>query len=603
MVIFAVKIQFLMGIQDLLSTKVREVVQSLYQVELPSVEIQTTRKEFEGDLTVVIFPMLKFIKGNPQQIGESLGEALVQQMPEVSGFNVIKGFLNLEFSNEYFLKAFGEMMATPNYGWVKPAEGAPAVMVEYSSPNTNKPLHLGHIRNNLLGYSVAEILKAAGNKVYKTQIINDRGIHICKSMLAWQKFGNGETPETTGLKGDKLVGNYYVAFDKAYKAEVEALVQDGMEKKDAEKQAPILLEAQEMLRKWEAGDPEVVSLWRQMNGWVYEGFKETYQKLGVDFDSMYYESNTYLLGKDVVNQGLEKGVFYKKEDGSVWIDLTEEGLDEKIVLRADGTAVYMTQDIGTAIQRVKDHPDITGMVYTVGNEQDYHFKVLFLILKKLGFPWADRLYHLSYGMVDLPSGKMKSREGTVVDADDLVQEMAETAGEISEDLGKLEGFTEEEKLKLYHDIGLGALKYYILKVDPKKRILFDPKESIDFQGNTGPFIQYTHARIQSILRKSGGLAQAELGGYDLNKRERELVKLLLSYPDVVRQAADQYSPAIIANYVYELVKEFNSFYQNVSILGAEMEEERIFRVKLSSITAEVIASSLSLLGIQAPERM
>ncbi|TRZ44194.1 arginine--tRNA ligase [Robertkochia solimangrovi] len=592
-----------MLIQEKLNTAVKKAVKEIYQLELPSVEIQATRKEFEGDLTVVIFPMLKFIKGNPQQIGETLGTVLTEQVDEVTGFNVVKGFLNLVIADAYYKDSFDEIRNISEYGYVVPEHGSKAVMVEYSSPNTNKPLHLGHIRNNLLGYSVAEILKASGKRVYKTQIINDRGIHICKSMLAWQRFGNGETPESTGLKGDKLVGNYYVAFDKAYKAEIEALVSKGVEKKDAEKEAPILLEAQEMLRKWEAGEPEVIGLWKMMNSWVYRGFEETYRELGVDFDKLYYESDTYLLGKDVVAAGLEKGVFYKKEDGSVWIDLSDEGLDEKIVLRADGTAVYMTQDIGTAIQRVKDHPDIGGMVYTVGNEQDYHFKVLFLILQKLGFDWAEHLYHLSYGMVDLPSGKMKSREGTVVDADDLVEEMTGTAAEISEELGKLEGFTEEEKKELYKTIGLGALKYYILKVDPKKRILFDPKESIDFQGNTGPFIQYTYARIQSILRKADFDYSDTVTAYTLHAREKELLKLLLQFPEIVQQAAIQYSPAVIANYVYEVVKEFNSFYQNVSILGAELEEERIFRVQLSEVVSQLIANALRLLGIKVPERM
>jgi arginyl-tRNA synthetase len=453
---------------------------------------------------------------------------------------------------------------------------------------------------------VAEILKASGKKVYKTQIINDRGIHICKSMLAWQKFGKGETPESTGLKGDKLVGNYYVAFDKAYKSEVAQMVADGIGQKEAEKEAPLLLEAQEMLRKWEAGDPETVSLWQTMNAWVYEGFDVTYKNLGVDFDKLYYESNTYLLGKEVVAEGLEKGVFYKKEDGSVWIDLTEDGLDEKIVLRADGTAVYMTQDIGTAIQRAKDFPDIGGMVYTVGNEQDYHFKVLFLILKKLGYSWAEHLYHLSYGMVDLPSGKMKSREGTVVDADDLMDDMTATAGAISKELGKLEDYSETEKLELYHMIGLGALKYYILKVDPKKRILFNPEESVDFQGNTGPFIQYTYARIQSILRKAEDLQGVVEEGnllVDLHSREKELIKQIQLFPETVQLAAQNFSPALIANYIYDLVKEFNSFYQNVSILGEPEESKKVLRVQLSKKVGEVIQSGFKMLGIEVPERM
>ena len=468
-------------------------------------------------------------------------------------------------------------------------------------------MHLGHIRNNLLGYSVAEILKANGNKVYKTQIINDRGIHICKSMLAWQMFGNGETPQSTGLKGDKLAGLYYVKFDKVYKEEVQDLIDAGMDKNQAGREAPILLKAQEMLRKWEAGDSEVVELWKKMNAWVYAGFDETYANLGVDFDKLYYESDTYLLGKDVIAQGLENGIFYKKEDGSVWIDLTDEGLDEKIVLRADGTAVYMTQDIGTAIQRVKDFPDIGGMVYTVGNEQDYHFKVLFLILKKLGYSWAEHLYHLSYGMVDLPEGKMKSREGTVVDADDLIDEMTNTAAKISQELGKLEDYSEEEKQKLYRIIGLGALKYYILKVDPKKRILFNPEESVDFQGNTGPFIQYTYARIQSILRKADlspkELLNAPRQDIKLHPKEKELIKQLEVYPETIQLAAENYSPALIANYTYDLVKEFNSFYQQVSILGESEEAIRTFRIQLAKKVGEVIKSAFQLLGIEVPVRM
>ncbi|NER10546.1 arginyl-tRNA synthetase [Muriicola jejuensis] len=587
--------------------KTKEAVIALFGVELPSVELQPTRKDFEGDITVVIFPMLRFVKGNPEKIGEAIGNHLIGAVPEVSRFNVIKGFLNLTLSDEYYLEAFSRILAEEEYGKA-PSQDKGAVMVEYSSPNTNKPLHLGHIRNNLLGYSVAEILKASGKKVYKTQIINDRGIHICKSMLAWQKFGEGITPESSGLKGDKLVGNYYVAFDKAYKKQVDELVKQGRSREEAEQQAPILLEAQEMLRQWEAGDKEVVSLWKTMNSWVYKGFEETYARLGVDFDRLYYESDTYLLGKEVVEEGLRKGVFYRKDDGSVWIDLTEDGLDEKIVLRADGTAVYMTQDIGTAIQRVKDFPDISGMVYTVGNEQDYHFKVLFLILKKLGFTWADHLYHLSYGMVDLPEGKMKSREGTVVDADDLIEDMAQTAEEISRELGKLDGYSEEEKKELYRIIGLGALKYFILKVDPKKRILFNPEESVDFQGNTGPFIQYTYARIQSILRKAN--FDKEKFGKNSTKyrnpihpKERELVKQLLVYPEVVQEAAEQFSPALIANYTYDLVKEFNSFYQQVSILGEEDLKVRDFRVHLSAVVAEVIRSAFALLGIQVPDRM
>ena len=593
-----------MNIQEVLLHKVKEAVRTIYDQELPTVEFQPTRKDFEGDITIVVFPMLRLIKGNPVQIGEQIGAYLKEHVDVVNDFNVIKGFLNIVIDDSFYLKFFNSINAVSNFGYVK--ETTDAIMVEYSSPNTNKPLHLGHIRNNLLGYSVAEILKASGKKVYKTQIINDRGIHICKSMVAWQKFGNGETPETTGLKGDKLVGNYYVAFDKAYKEEIAELVAKGIDVKIAEQEASILLEAKEMLLKWEAGDEDTVALWKTMNGWVYKGFDVTYKNLGVDFDTLYYESDTYLLGKDVVAEGLEKGIFFKKDDGSVWIDLTEDGLDEKIVLRSDGTAVYMTQDIGTAIQRVKDHPDVNGMVYTVGNEQDYHFKVLFLILKKLGFSWSEKLYHLSYGMVDLPSGKMKSREGTVVDADDLMADMTQTAARISEELGKLEEYSADEKAALYQMIGLGALKYYILKVDPKKRILFDPEESVDFQGNTGPFIQYTYARIQSILRKADSMgidSSGDVTSLELHSKEKELIKQIQLFPDTIQLAAENYSPALIANYTYDLVKEFNSFYQQVSILGEANEEKRMLRVQLSKKVAEVIQDAFKLLGIEVPERM
>ncbi|XCF06075.1 arginine--tRNA ligase [Tamlana crocina] len=594
-----------MSLQDTLSNDVKQAVKSNFNVELEAVEFQATRKEFAGDITVVVFPMLRFVKGNPVQIGETIGNFLVEHVDNVKAFNVVKGFLNIEISDSYYIDFFNVIKANKSFGLVQPNPDEKAIMVEYSSPNTNKPLHLGHIRNNLLGYSVAEILKASGKKVYKTQIINDRGIHICKSMLAWEKFGNGETPESTSLKGDKLVGNYYVKFDQEYKKEIELLVANGSTEEEAKKNAPLLIEAQDMLRKWEAGDEATVALWEKMNGWVYDGFDETYKNLGVDFDTLYYESNTYLLGKEFVAEGLKSGVFHKEEDGSVWCDLTDEGLDKKIVQRADGTAVYMTQDIGTAIQRIKDFPDVGGMVYTVGNEQDYHFQVLFLILKKLGFDWAKNLYHLSYGMVDLPSGKMKSREGTVVDADDLIDDMAKTAEEISEELGKLDGYSEEEKQELYKTIGLGALKYYILKVDPKKRILFDPKESIDFQGNTGPFIQYTYARIQSILRKANVDANVTLSAVEvsLNSKERELIKQVQLFPEVVQNAAENHSPALIANYTYDLVKEFNSFYQNVSILGADSDTEKLFRVQLSNTVANTIKNAFGLLGIQVPERM
>lgn len=593
-----------MKLQSTLATHVKDAVKKIYDVEIDHLEFQPTRKDFEGDITLVTFPMLKTLKTNPVKLGEEIGNYLTENVAEVSAFNVVKGFLNIVLSDAYFLNFFSEMKDRKDFGILPAAEDAKGIMVEYSSPNTNKPLHLGHIRNILLGFSVAEILSAAGNKAYKTQIINDRGIHICKSMLAWERFGNGETPQSAGIKGDKLVGNYYVKFDQEYKKEISELMETkGISEEAAKAEAPILVEAKQMLLKWEAGDPEVVALWEKMNQWVYDGFEKTYDALGVDFDKNYYESDTYLLGKDVVNQGLEKGVFYKKDDGSVWIDLTDEGLDEKIVLRSDGTAVYMTQDIGTAIQRVKDF-DISGMVYTVGNEQDYHFKVLFLILKKLGFDWADYLYHLSYGMVDLPSGKMKSREGTVVDADDLIAEMTETARNISEELGKLDGYTEVEKEELYRIIGLGALKYYILKVDPKKRILFNPEESVDFQGNTGPFIQYTYARIQSIIRKADfDFKKPVEDGYKFHEKERSLIKQLQLYPETIQLAAENHSPALIANYTYELVKEFNSFYQNVTILGTEDVTEKTLRVQLANSVGNVIKSSFSLLGIQVPERM
>ena len=592
-----------MTLSQLLSPSIEKAIQSLFDVAIDKIEFQSTRKEFEGDITMVIFPLLKVIKSNPVELGNKIGTYLVENITEVKTFNVVSGFLNIVISDEYYLKFFNEIKDNPKFGFVTPNPNEAAVMVEYSSPNTNKPLHLGHVRNNLLGYSVAEIIKASGKKVYKTQIINDRGIHIYKSMLAWQKFGNGQTPGNSGLKGDKLVGNFYVAFDKAYKEEIAQLMSEGKSEDEAKKQAPIILEAQEMLLKWEAGDAEVISLWKTMNKWVYDGFAITYKNLGVDFDSYYYESNTYLLGKDVVQIGLEKGIFEKDPDGSVWIDLTPDGLDRKIVLRSDGTAVYMTQDIGTAIQRVKDFPDVGGMVYTVGNEQDYHFKVLFLILQKLGFEWSKNLFHLSYGMVDLPSGKMKSREGTVVDADDLMNEMTETAQKISEDLGKLESYSAEEKAKLYNTIGLGALKYYILKVDPKKRILFDPEESVDFAGNTGPFIQYTYARIQSIIRKANFDFSAKTDIATLHEKEKELLKQLELFPEVIQNAAQNHSPALIANYTYDLVREYNSFYQAVPILGSNVLNEKIFRVQLSKKVADTIAAAFQLLGIQVPERM
>jgi len=592
-----------MSLQQILLENTQKAIAEHYGQHIENIEIQLTRKEFEGDYTLVLFPLLKLIKAKPEQIGEVLGSYLTKHVAEVTAYNVVKGFLNLSIADSYFLSFFGEIAAQERYGTTPVTSESPAMIVEYSSPNTNKPLHLGHIRNNLLGFAMAKILEGTGKRVYKTQIINDRGIHICKSMVAWQRFGKGETPESTGMKGDKLVGKYYVLFDKAYKEEIAQLIAEGKSKEVAEREAPIFLEAQQMLRLWEQGDADTLALWKQMNQWVYDGFEVTYRNLGVSFDRNYYESETYLLGKDIVQRGLEQGVFYRKEDGSVWIDLTADGLDEKLVLRSDGTSVYITQDFGTAIKRIEeDFPKVEGMIYTVGNEQDYHFKVLFLILQKLGFAWAKNLYHLSYGMVELPNGKMKSREGTVVDADDLMEEMVQVAEELSQELGKLDGYDQQQKQQLYRVIGLGALKYYILKVDPKKKIAFNPQESIDFQGNTGPFIQYTYARIQSILRKAGELPALPTTG-ELHAKERELIKQLSLFASVVQQAADTYSPALIANYVYELVKEFNSFYQNVSILGEEAPIKRALRIHLSRKVGEVISTGFDLLGIEVPERM
>lgn len=594
---------YLMSLQQILLENTQKAIAEHYGQHIENIEIQLTRKEFEGDYTLVLFPLLKLIKAKPEQIGEVLGSYLTEHVAEVTAYNVVKGFLNLSIADSYFLSFFGEIAAQERYGTTPVTSESPAMIVEYSSPNTNKPLHLGHIRNNLLGFAMAKILEGTGKRVYKTQIINDRGIHICKSMVAWQRFGKGETPKSTGMKGDKLVGKYYVLFDKAYKEEIAQLIAEGKSKEVAEREAPIFLEAQQMLRLWEQGDADTLALWKQMNQWVYDGFEVTYRNLGVSFDRNYYESETYLLGKDIVQRGLEQGVFYRKEDGSVWIDLTADGLDEKLVLRSDGTSVYITQDFGTAIKRIEeDFPKVEGMIYTVGNEQDYHFKVLFLILQKLGFAWAKNLYHLSYGMVELPNGKMKSREGTVVDADDLMEEMVQVAEELSQELGKLDGYDQQQKQQLYRVIGLGALKYYILKVDPKKKIAFNPQESIDFQGNTGPFIQYTYARIQSILRKAGELPALPTTG-ELHAKERELIKQLSLFASVVQQAADTYSPALIANYVYELVKEFNSFYQNVSILGEEDPIKRVLRIHLSRKVGEVIATGFDLLGIEVPERM
>jgi arginyl-tRNA synthetase len=594
-----------MQIETLLNAEIKKAIHSLFQADVNDnlIQLQKTRKEFEGDVTLVTFPLLKVSKSSPEKTGEIIGEYLKEKVVEITDFNVIKGFLNLSISDKYWSTFFNSVYASKIYGFASDASGK-TILLEYSSPNTNKPLHLGHIRNNLLGYSVAEILKANGHDVKKVNLVNDRGIHICKSMLAWKKMGNGETPQSSGIKGDHLVGKYYVEFDKMYKAEIKSLMEAGKSKEEAEKNAPIILEAQEMLRKWEAGDKEVVDLWKAMNGWVYDGFDVTYKKLGVDFDKFYYESETYLLGKKAVEIGLQKNVFYKKEDGSVWCDLTADGLDQKLLLRSDGTSVYMTQDIGTAIQRSEDFPSTNQMIYTVGNEQEYHFKVLFLILSKLGYDWAKECYHLSYGMVELPEGKMKSREGTVVDADDLIDEMVKTAKATSEELGKLDDCSEEEKEKLYQTIGMGALKYFILKVDPRKGMLFNPAESIDFNGNTGPFIQYTHARIQSLLRKADfSIDEVNLGDYTFDASEKEIIKLIYDYPEIVKQAGNEYSPSLIANYTYELVKAYNHFYQALPIFKEENEEVKKFRLQLSKKVAAIIQQSLALLGIQAPDRM
>jgi arginyl-tRNA synthetase len=642
-----------MNLQQNIKSLVLETIQNLFETNLESIEIQQTKPEFEGDVTVVLFTLVKLLKENPASIGNKIGENLIQNSQIITSFNIISGFLNLVISDKFYIDSFNEINKIDDFGTIKPLENE-AIMVEFASPNTNKPLHLGHIRNILLGYSVAKISEAAGKKVYKTQIVNDRGIHICKSMLAWQMFGNGETPKTSGLKGDKLVGKYYVKFEKEFQKEysewqktedysIEFLKDKNKslaEKFNNDGEIPVFIndsdlnnddffanddehkifksnfkdkyfkiyskignEAQKMLRKWEAGHTEIVKLWQTMNQWVYDGFEVTYNNLGVDFDSVYYESNTYLLGKEVVQLGLDKGVFKKETDGSVWIDLTPDGLDRKIVLRSDGTAVYMTQDIGTAIQRVKDFPEVKGMVYTVGNEQDYHFKVLFLILKKLGFDWANHLYHLSYGMVELPSGRMKSREGTVVDADDLMDEMTKTAQKICEELGKLEELSTEDKQKLYKIIGDAALKYFMLKVDPKKQMLFNPEESVDFSGNTGPFIQYTYARIQSILRKSEFKTTQNSTIDNLHEKEKVLVKQLLLFPEIIQQAAQLYSPAIIANYTYSLVKDYNSFYQSVPIIPETDAHKKEFRIQLSYKVGSVIKKSFELLGIEVPNRM
>lgn len=596
-----------MNVESIISDWCLEGAQAIYgkEVTTSQIQIQQTKKDFEGDYTLIVFPFVKLARKSPEAIGQEIGEYLLANVREVSAYNVIKGFLNISLKPEFWASRLNIALGTKNFGFAEPNSGK-SIMVEYSSPNTNKPLHLGHVRNNLLGNAVSKILKASGKKVYMVNLVNDRGIHICKSMVAWLRFGNGETPQSSGKKGDHLVGEYYVRFDKAFRQEVKDMVATGMEEEEAKKKAPIILEAQDMLRKWEAKDEATINLWSQMNGWVYEGFEKTYKDLGITFDRTYYESQTYLLGKELVTKGLEQGVFFKKEDGSVWIDLTSEGLDQKLLLRSDGTSVYMTQDLGTAHQRFDEYT-LDEHIYVVGNEQNYHFQVLRLVLKRLGFSWAENITHLSYGMVELPEGKMKSREGTVVDADDLVNEMVSTARQMSEELGKLEGLTEEQANEVNSMVGLGALKYFILKVDPKKTMLFDPKESIDFNGNTGPFIQYTHARIKSVLRKANSagmeIPQAINTNLPFSQKEIDLIKMIDLYTETVEVAAEQLSPAIIANYVYDLAKEFNQFYHDSPILKEENAELRSMRLALSMQIADIIKSSTGLLGISVPEQM
>ncbi len=591
----------MVNIEEFISSVVTRATEELYGVS-DNIQIQKTRKEFEGDYTVVVFPLLRASKKSPEATATELGEKIVASTPEIKSFNVIKGFLNLSIDASFWASRFEEIVSTENYGMAEPS--GRTIMIEYSSPNTNKPLHLGHIRNNLLGYSVATILKANGHNVIKVNLVNDRGIHICKSMLAWQLYGGGETPESSGMKGDHLVGKYYVEFDKHYKLQIKELVAEGLSEDEAKKRAPIMLQAQEMLRKWEAKDPEIYALWERMNGWVYEGFDVTYKAMGVDFDKVYYESQTYLLGKSLVEEGLKKGVFFRKEDNSVWIDLEADGLDQKLLLRGDGTSVYMTQDLGTALSRFEEN-NLDDMIYVVGNEQNYHFQVLKLVLKKLGYEWSDNIFHLSYGMVELPEGKMKSREGTVVDADDLIADMIGTAREMSAELGKLDGVSEEDAAAISEMVGLGALKYFILKVDPKKTMLFDPRESIDFNGNTGPFIQYTHARIRSIMRKAeeSSISSDNFMQATLLAEEVELIKALAEYPTVVRTAGEQFAPSVIAAYAYELAKQFNGYYHDHSILKEENVAIRSLRLKLANEVARVIRSAMLLLGINVPERM
>tara|TARA_B100001093_G_scaffold97538_1_gene89509 strand:- start:1450 stop:3228 length:1779 start_codon:yes stop_codon:yes gene_type:complete len=592
-----------MNLHNLLKRKVSEFILKKYDLNFNELEVQMTKKDFIGDITIVVFPLVKTLRKSPLEIGNEIGEFLLKELEYVEEFNLIQGFLNLVIKNQFYLEFLNQIFDQDNYGFIKPSLKDPIILVEFASPNTNKPLHLGHIRNILLGDSISKILQANGKNIHKTQIINDRGIHICKSIVAWLKFGKNSTPSDLNEKGDFFVGKYYVLFDKVYKEEILQLISKGKDNAYAKKNAPIFLDAQSLLIKWESGDKKVIELWKKMNSWVYDGFEKTYNNIGVNFDSYYYESKTYLLGKDIINEGLKNNVFFKKEDGSVWIDLTDDGLDEKILLRSDGTSVYMTQDLGTALLRYKDYPNMDGMIYTVGNEQDYHFKVLFKILKKLGFEWSKNLHHLSYGMVDLPSGKMKSREGTVVDGDDLISEMKLNASNLSKELGKIDEFSNSEKDMLNSTIGLGALKYYILKVDPKKRILFDPSESIDFNGNTGPFVQYAYARIQSLKRKSSFSLEKINLDFEINEKEKDILKQLTQFPISIKAAADNYSPALIANYTFELVKLFNSYYQSITILKVNDKTIKNFRLTLSFKVGEVIKNSMKLLGINVPEKM
>ena len=592
-----------MNLHNLLKRKVSEFILKKYDLNFNELEVQMTKKDFIGDITIVVFPLVKTLRKSPLEIGNEIGEFLLKELEYVEEFNLIQGFLNLVIKNQFYLEFLNQIFDQDNYGFIKPSLEDPTILVEFASPNTNKPLHLGHIRNILLGDSISKILQANGKNIHKTQIINDRGIHICKSIVAWLKFGKNSTPSDLNEKGDFFVGKYYVLFDKVYKEEILQLISEGKDNAYAKKNAPIFLDAQSLLIKWESGDKKVIELWKKMNSWVYDGFEKTYNNIGVNFDSYYYESKTYLLGKDIINEGLKNNVFFKKEDGSVWIDLTDDGLDEKILLRSDGTSVYMTQDLGTALLRYKDYPNMDGMIYTVGNEQDYHFKVLFNILKKLGFEWSKNLHHLSYGMVDLPSGKMKSREGTVVDGDDLISEMKLNASNLSKELGKIDEFSNSEKDMLNSTIGLGALKYYILKVDPKKRILFDPSESIDFNGNTGPFVQYAYARIQSLKRKSSFSLEKINLDFEINEKEKDILKQLTQFPISIKAAADNYSPALIANYTFELVKLFNSYYQSITILKVNDKTIKNFRLTLSFKVGEVIKNSMKLLGINVPEKM